>query len=251
MRRKNALCSYFSGRNTSQEDGWTLARSRCAVKYVMRLAAAAYPGAAPPARDSWGGGNRAARVVKARSVVLVSDLLFCFGNGADGESEGALDLITDAWFTAPTVLAAGGGFNGGNRYRYLWERGVDAPGTSLSLGAMHCAELPYVLGFEDFLWRYNFTDERHIRDYFKNPTDDMIATKEHTMALWHAFARGDKLPFDPVRTARGEPHVVLGNAATFPVSHAPVHSAAGDDLTRRFYCDRDALRAEILDQCPA
>ena len=54
-----------------------------------------------------------------------------------------MKFTTDLWFTAPTALAAGAGAGRANRTaRYLNVNPV-AANTTVPLGTMHCAELPY------------------------------------------------------------------------------------------------------------
>ncbi|KAH8054686.1 hypothetical protein JL722_8628 [Aureococcus anophagefferens] len=82
--------------------------------------------------------------------------------------EHAVDFTTDFWFTVPTALAASTGTRA-RRARYLFQNDVEAD-TVMPLKTMHCTELPYVLGFEGFVWRYNSSDEDAVRDYFHAPT---------------------------------------------------------------------------------
>ena len=46
--------------------------------------------------------------------------------------------------------------------RYVNEHPIEAA-TTVPLKTMHCTELPYVMGWAGFEWRYNDTDEAGLR----------------------------------------------------------------------------------------
>ena len=164
----------------------------------------------------------------------------------------AVDFTTDFWFTVPTALAASAGRGvGAKRARYLFENDVGAA-TTVPLKTMHCTDLPYVLGFEGFVWRYNTTDEDAVRDYFHHPTPHMEATKRFVQGLWVDFAKRGFHDRDgwPRAGKTGEPHAHL-HATRRVESAAPVKTKAGFDVARALYCDTARIRAAYLGACEA
>ena len=162
--------------------------------------------------------------------------------------EHAVDFTTDFWFTVPTALAASTGTRA-RRARYLFQNDVEAD-TVMPLKTMHCTELPYVLGFEGFVWRYNSSDEDAVRDYFHAPTKAMRETKVFTQDLWIDFAKrgfhDDTWP--AITSAAGEPHARL-RGARLAASSAPVTTRAGFDVARDLYCELPKLREAYLRAC--
>lgn len=161
----------------------------------------------------------------------------------------AVAFMTDFWFTVPTALAAAAPST--RTARYLNAHPIDAP-TVVPLETMHCAELPYVLGFEGFEWRYDNADENAVRAYFQNPTDDMRSTKTFMQDLWLSFARrglagaGWPDPTEPDATPYAR---LVGQSAR--TDDAPVSTRESFDLARALYCDTRDLAAAYLRDCRA
>ena len=155
-----------------------------------------------------------------------------------------VSFTTDFWFTVPTALAAAAPAT--RTARYLNTHAV-AANTTVPLKTMHCAELPYVLGWDGFIWRYDNGDEDAVRAYFHAPTPAMEATKDFFQRTWLAFARrgldGADWPAPPA-------YARLRGGGMVP-DDAPVSTRASFDLARDLYCGTRDLADTYLKACRA
>jgi len=155
----------------------------------------------------------------------------------------AADFLTDLWFTAFAELVG----SSPGIFRYVFDQPVRAD-TLLPAGTCHCDELPYVLGFDGFQWDDDTPDQVAIAASFARPAPEMRAVHDRVAAAWLAFATDpdDLGGFVPSSGDFGEPHSLWANGSLSTVEDAPVHSPAARRLTRDFFCDHDAIRAEVL-----
>ena len=119
---------------------------------------------------------------------------------------------------------------------------------------MHCAELPYVLGFDGFTWRYNNSDERAVKAYYHAPTEDMRRTKDFFQAAWLTFAKRGFVDDDgwPAAASRdGEPYAYLHAVDAVDVKAGPPAARAGYEFARALYCDTEKLASDYLAACKA
>ena len=234
-----------AGAQVTPNATWGAEQATCAADYVLRKAAEAYSTHKPlplSHADVDADAKQAAAEMMVGDSAAAPSIL---------SAEQAAALVTDAWFTAPAALAAGSG--GGGRWRYVLDAPVATGGnTTVALGTIHCADLPYVLGFDGFVWRYNTSDSAAVRDYYHAPTPAMERTRDAVQRAWVSFAADGKPEHDGWQATtdwRGEPHVRLHGGGEVEVSTATVSTAEGVAFARRLHCDRDAVRAEVIDHC--